>query len=187
MDNLSKSERSERMSRIKGKDTGPEMTVRRIVHGMGFRYHLHARNLPGIPDLVFPRLRKIIFVHGCFWHQHPGCGRQPKSKLEFWLKKLSQNRERDLRNQQELHSLGWIILMVLEPFVDEVLRAVQPQNCRPERRMARPLRQPQSKDLRLLSSFFEVAETSLIGERSSASCTSHSRQLPVRGQFLYEQ
>jgi DNA mismatch endonuclease (patch repair protein) len=94
MDNLSKQERSERMSRIKGTDTGPEMIVRRLVHGMGFRYRLHARELPGKPDVVLPRLGKIIFVHGCFWHQHPGCGRQPKSRVEFWTKKLSQNRKR---------------------------------------------------------------------------------------------
>jgi DNA mismatch endonuclease (patch repair protein) len=114
MDNLSKQERSERMSRIRGVDTGPEMIVRRIVHGMGFRYRLHTRDLPGIPDMVFPRLGKIIFIHGCFWHQHPGCGRQPKSRLDFWSKKLSQNRQRDLRNQQALRSLGWRILIVWE-------------------------------------------------------------------------
>jgi DNA mismatch endonuclease (patch repair protein) len=114
VDNLSKQERSERMSRIKGTDTGPEMTVRRIVHGMGFRYRLHARELPGKPDLVLPRLGKIIFVHGCFWHQHPGCGRQPKSRVDFWIRKLSQNRKRDLRNQRRLRSLGWKILIVWE-------------------------------------------------------------------------
>lgn len=90
------------------------MTVRRLVHGMGFRYRLHARDLPGVPDLVFPRLGKIIFVHGCFWHQHPGCGRQPKSRLDFWRSKLLQNRERDLRNQQKLRSLGWRVLIVWE-------------------------------------------------------------------------
>jgi DNA mismatch endonuclease (patch repair protein) len=112
VDSLSKQERSERMSRIKSGDTGPEMAVRRIVHGMGFRYRLHARGLPGTPDMIFPRLRKIIFVHGCFWHQHPGCGRQPKSRLEFWGTKLFQNRERDLRNQRKLRSLGWRILIV---------------------------------------------------------------------------
>ncbi|MGA2833371.1 MAG: DNA mismatch endonuclease Vsr [Terracidiphilus sp.] len=114
MDNLSKQERSQRMSRIRSVDTGPEMVVRRLVHGTGFRYRLHARNLPGTPDMVFPRLGKIIFVHGCFWHQHPGCGRQPKSRLEFWTVKLFQNRERDLRNQRKLRSLGWRILIVWE-------------------------------------------------------------------------
>jgi DNA mismatch endonuclease (patch repair protein) len=112
MDNLSRQERSERMSRIKSADTGPEMSVRRLVHGMGFRYRLHASDLPGTPDMVFPRLGKVVFVHGCFWHQHPGCGRQPKSRLRFWKNKLFQNRERDLRNQRKLRSLGWRILIV---------------------------------------------------------------------------
>lgn len=114
MDNLTKQQRSERMSRVRSKDTKPEMAVRRLVHAMGFRYRLHSSDLPGKPDLVFPRLQKVIFVHGCFWHQHPRCGRKPKSKLGFWLKKLSQNRERDLRNQQELRRLGWKILIVWE-------------------------------------------------------------------------
>jgi DNA mismatch endonuclease (patch repair protein) len=114
MDNLTKQERSERMSRVRGKDTKPEMTVRGLVHRMGFRYRLHVGDLPGKPDMVFPRLGKIILVHGCFWHQHPGCGRQPKSKMGFWTKKLSQNRERDLRNQQKLRRLGWRILIVWE-------------------------------------------------------------------------
>src|SRR5208283_4068951 len=114
MDNLTKQERSERMSRERGKDTKPEMIVRGLVHRMGFRYRLHVGNLPGKPDLVFPRLGKIVFVHGCFWHQHAGCGRQPKSRQEFWTEKLSQNRERDLRNQQKLRCLGWKILIVWE-------------------------------------------------------------------------
>jgi DNA mismatch endonuclease (patch repair protein) len=80
--------------------------------------------LPGKPDMVFPRLSKIILVHGCFWHQHPGCGRQPKSKKEFWTKKLSQNRERDLRNQQKLRRLGWRILIVWECFSVDVATRV---------------------------------------------------------------
>jgi DNA mismatch endonuclease, patch repair protein len=104
MDTLTKKQRSERMSRVHGKDTKPEMNVRRLVHAMGFRYRLHANDLPGKPDIVLPRLGKVIFVHGCFWHQHPGCGRRPKSKLGFWLEKLSQNRQRDLRNRQDFNS-----------------------------------------------------------------------------------
>jgi DNA mismatch endonuclease (patch repair protein) len=112
MDNLTKRERSERMSRVRGKDTKPEMAVRKLVHRMGFRYRLHVIDLPGKPDMVFPRLGKIVFVHGCFWHQHPGCGRRPKSKMGFWAKKLSQNRERDLRNQRILRRLGWRVLIV---------------------------------------------------------------------------
>ena len=124
MDNLTKRERSERMSRVRGKDTKPEMAVRRLVHRMGFRYRLHVGDLPGKPDMVFPRLCKIILVHGCFWHQHPGCGRQPKSKMGFWTKKLSQNRERDLRNQQKLRRLGWRILIVWECFSVDVATRV---------------------------------------------------------------
>ena len=91
-DTLSPKERSERMSRIRGKDTKPELTVRRLVHGMGFRYRLHGKRLPGKPDMVFSARRKVIFVHGCFWHRHPdpGCplARLPKSKLDFWRTKL---------------------------------------------------------------------------------------------------
>ena len=102
------------MSRVRGKNTTPEITVRRLVHRMGFRYRLHVADLPGKPDMVFPKLGKIVFVHGCFWHQHPGCGRQPKSKLGFWASKLSKNRERDLRNQQKLRRFGWRILIVWE-------------------------------------------------------------------------
>lgn len=83
------------MSRVRNKDTKPELMVRRLVHGMGYRYRLHRKNLPGRPDLVFPGLRKVIFVHGCFWHRHPdpSCrlARLPKSKLDFWLPKITTN------------------------------------------------------------------------------------------------
>lgn len=102
------------MSLVRGKDTKPEMLVRRLVHSMGFRYRLHVDNLPGKPDMVFPRRGKVVFIHGCFWHQHPGCGRRPKSRLDFWGEKLARNRERDLRNQQALRRLGWKVLIVWE-------------------------------------------------------------------------
>jgi DNA mismatch endonuclease (patch repair protein) len=114
MDSLSKKERSERMSRVRSKNTGPELLVRQLVHSMGFRYRLHGRDLPGTPDLVFPRLGKLIFVHGCFWHRHPKCGRLPKSRIEFWTEKLSQNRQRDIKNQRKLRALGWQVLIVWE-------------------------------------------------------------------------
>jgi len=114
MDTLSASERSERMSRVRSRDTKPEMRVRRIVHGNGYRYRLHVRALPGNPDIVFPSRQKVIFVHGCFWHRHPGCARSPKSKLDFWLPKLNANRERDLRNQEMLQKLGWNCLVIWE-------------------------------------------------------------------------
>ena len=117
-DTLTKRERSERMSRIRGKDTKPELIVRRTVHGMGYRYRLHRGNLPGIPDLVFPSRKKVIFIHGCFWHRHPdkGCklARLPKSRLDFWKPKLEANRQRDLENIHKLSDLGWEILIVWE-------------------------------------------------------------------------
>ncbi|HTU09726.1 MAG TPA: DNA mismatch endonuclease Vsr [Allosphingosinicella sp.] len=118
MDTLTSVERSARMARVRGKDSKPEMLVRRLVHAMGFRYRLHDRRLPGSPDLVFPRLRKVIFVHGCFWHRHEDIhcklARWPKSRLDFWRPKLQGNRERDLRHQAELEKLGWRIFVVWE-------------------------------------------------------------------------
>ncbi|MGY3305256.1 DNA mismatch endonuclease (patch repair protein) [Pseudomonas sp. PvR086] len=108
--------RSKIMSMIKGKNTKPEMVVRSVCHEMGLRYRLHKKDLPGTPDLVFPKHRLCIFVHGCFWHRHPGCkyAYTPKSKLEFWLPKLARNVERDLNTQQTLLSLGWRVLVVWE-------------------------------------------------------------------------
>jgi DNA mismatch endonuclease (patch repair protein) len=102
------------MSLVKCKDTKLEMVVRRLVYRLGFRYRLHVGNLPGKPDLVFVGLRKVIFVHGCFWHRHQGCGRVPKSRLEFWKPKLEQNRRRDLKNQQRLRRDGWRVHVIWE-------------------------------------------------------------------------
>lgn len=117
-DTLSPEARSERMSRVRGKDTKPEMAVRRTVHAMGYRYRLHRRDLPGIPDLVFGRLKKVIFVHGCFWHRHPDptckLARMPKSRLEFWRPKLEGNRRRDEAVQAELRGSGWRVMVVWE-------------------------------------------------------------------------
>ena len=118
VDSLSKADRSERMALIRHRDTNPEMVVSRLVHGMGFRYRLHGKNLPGKPDLVFTSLRSVVFVHGCFWHRHPdqNCklARMPKSRLDFWRPKFDGNRERDLRNQSELEATGWRYLVVWE-------------------------------------------------------------------------
>ena len=116
IDTLTKEERSERMSRIRSRDTGPEMAVRRIVHGMGYRYRLHRSDMPGTPDLVFGPRRKVIFVHGCFWHRHEDChlARLPKSRLEFWQPKLEANRIRDERNRYELTRKDWEVLVVWE-------------------------------------------------------------------------
>lgn len=107
---------SERMARIKKFDTRPEMAVRRLVHACGYRYRLHARDLPGTPDLVFPRLRKLIFVHGCFWHRHD-CrdGRKlPSGKHDYWIPKLARNVERDASDGEKLRALGWDVLVVWE-------------------------------------------------------------------------
>ncbi len=117
MDTLTIPERSERMSRIRSADTKPEMRVRRLVHQMGFRYRLHRTDLPGNPDLVFPGSRKIIFVHGCFWHRHDQyCKytRWPKSKLDFWKPKLEHNHERDRIVRRQLRKLGWRVLVIWE-------------------------------------------------------------------------
>jgi len=107
---------SARMRRIRKKDTKPELVVRRLVHRMGYRYRLHRRDLPGTPDLIFPSRRKVIFVHGCFWHQH-ACrlgGKQPSANRDYWLPKLARNLERDRAAQQALIVLGWDALVIWE-------------------------------------------------------------------------
>jgi DNA mismatch endonuclease (patch repair protein) len=116
MDSLTTDERSERMGRIKGKGTKPEMLVRRMTHGMGFRYLLHDKRLPGHPDLVFPSRRKVIFVHGCFWHRHENChlARLPKTRLDFWVHKLQGNKIRDEVVIRQLVDSGWGVLVVWE-------------------------------------------------------------------------
>jgi DNA mismatch endonuclease (patch repair protein) len=116
VDPLSPQERSHRMSLIRAKDSKPEMKVRRLVHSMGFRYRLHVRELPGCPDMVFPARRKLVFVHGCFWHLHRCalCDRLPKTRPDYWLPKLRKNRERDGLNQRRLRVLGWRVLVIWE-------------------------------------------------------------------------
>lgn len=108
--------RSRIMAGIHGKDTVPEMIVRRLVHSLRYRYRLHVRDLPGNPDLVFPKHKKIIFVHGCFWHRHR-CrkGRSlPQTRTEFWEDKLTRNKQRDERNRLALRRGGWKVLVVWE-------------------------------------------------------------------------
>lgn len=116
MDILSVSERSLRMALVRSKNTKPGMLVRRVTHGMDFRYRLHDRSLPGKPDLVFRKRRKIIFVHGCFWHRHQNCklSRLPKSRQDFWLPKLERNRTRDIENFHRLDDGGWDVLVIWE-------------------------------------------------------------------------
>jgi DNA mismatch endonuclease (patch repair protein) len=116
VDTISREYRSEIMSRVRAKDTKPEMVVRRMLHAAGYRYRLHDKDLPGKPDLVFPARRKVVFINGCFWHRHRGCAhaRLPKSRTEFWTEKLERNRERDERNVEVLRELGWEVLTVWE-------------------------------------------------------------------------
>lgn len=118
MDTLTGQQRSERMSRIKSRNTGLELKVRKLIHGLGFRYRIHAKDLPGRPDIVFRKRKLAIFVHGCFWHRHPdrGCAlaRLPKSRLDFWLPKLEGNRRRDLEKQACLEALGWTVCVIWE-------------------------------------------------------------------------
>ena len=114
VDRLSQERRSALMSRIRGRDTQPELVVRRTVHQMGYRFRLHRRDLPGTPDLVFPSRRIALFVHGCFWHSHRGCpkGRAPKSNLGYWRPKLQQNKKRDRRKAERLRRLGWRVVIL---------------------------------------------------------------------------
>lgn len=106
-------DRSENMRAIRSKDTKPELAVRSLVHGLGYRFRLHRPDLPGRPDLAFPVRRKVIFVHGCFWHSH-GCksGLIPKSNRDFWLPKLKRNKARDSKNVEALAELGWKALVI---------------------------------------------------------------------------
>ncbi|MFB8277222.1 very short patch repair endonuclease [Nocardia colli] len=109
-------QRSRTMRAVRSRDTAPEMAVRRFLHAAGLRYRLHDRRLPGKPDLVFPRRRIVLFVHGCFWHQHPGCPRsaRPASNTEYWTSKLDGNIARDLRRHHELEAEGWRVLTIWE-------------------------------------------------------------------------
>lgn len=114
-DVVSSEKRSQMMSGIRSKDTRPEMIVRRALHARGFRYRLHVKDLPGKPDLVFPRYRSVVMVHGCFWHGHD-CHlfKVPGTRTEFWLGKIGRNRERDAEVRTALHALGWRVLEVWE-------------------------------------------------------------------------
>jgi DNA mismatch endonuclease (patch repair protein) len=115
-DTISPAQRSAQMSRIRGTNTKPELFVRRILRRSGYRYRLHVTSLPGRPDLVFKSRRKVIFVHGCFWHQHSGCtdASLPKSRTRFWRKKLRRNVQRDEEQRSALVVLDWDVLVVWE-------------------------------------------------------------------------
>jgi DNA mismatch endonuclease (patch repair protein) len=113
LDTVTKEKRSEIMSKVRSKNTFPELAVRKLVFSLGYRYRLHAKNLPGKPDLVFPGRKKVIFVHGCFWHGHD-CrqGRAPTSRTDYWLPKLEENKKRDQAKIDQLATLGWRSLVI---------------------------------------------------------------------------
>ena len=131
MDRFSPDKRHEVMSRIRGKDTKPEMIVRRFLFSQGFRFRLHYRKLPGHPDIVLPKYKAVIFVHGCFWHRHENCRhfRLPQSNVEYWENKIAGNVERDLRDANRIADMGWKVIVVWECELerktrDEVLNRV---------------------------------------------------------------
>lgn len=131
MDVYSKEKRSEIMSKVRGKDTGPEMIVRRLVHGMGYRYRLHVGNLPGRPDIVFPSQRKAIFVNGCFWHGHSRCKRskKPADNAEFWSRKIERNMLRDRKAKARLKKIGWKVLIVWECQIKKTDAFIETLDC----------------------------------------------------------
>lgn len=127
VDVFTKAKRSALMARIRGRNTQPELVVRKIAHSLGYRFRLHRRDLPGTPDLVFPGRRSVVFVHGCFWHAHPGCklAARPKTRPEFWQAKLEGNRRRDEAAIRELRRFGWRVLVVWECQLRKADRLVQ--------------------------------------------------------------
>ena len=108
--------RSDIMRAVKRAHTKPEIIVRKALHALGLRFRLHRRDLPGSPDIVLPRFRTVVFVHGCFWHRHPGCrhATTPKSRQEYWLPKFEANVERDARKEAQLRELGWRVAVIWE-------------------------------------------------------------------------
>lgn len=116
LDPLTPAKRSETMSRVRSADTKPELRVRRALHAMGYRFRLHRKDLPGKPDITLPKHQTVIFVHGCFWHQHPGCRKAtiPRNNHEYWKRKLERNVERDGKAQAALQEQGWNVLTLWE-------------------------------------------------------------------------
>jgi DNA mismatch endonuclease (patch repair protein) len=129
MDTISPERRSENMRRIRGKDTKPELIVRRALFAMGYRYRLYGAKLPGKPDLVFAKQRKVIFVHGCFWHNHSQIrckiARFPKSNSEYWAEKFRRNVERDAARCAELRKMGWKVLVIWECQTESIQRQLR--------------------------------------------------------------
>ena len=115
-DRITPERRSWNMSRIRGKDTRPELAVRSALHRMGYRFRLHRKDLPGKPDIVLPRYKTAVFVHGCFWHRHPRCrlAYVPKTRTDFWTEKFSENVRRDRKNKSALKKLDWRVIVIWE-------------------------------------------------------------------------
>jgi DNA mismatch endonuclease (patch repair protein) len=127
MDIWSKEKRSVVMSRIRSKNTKPELAVRSLLHSLGYRFRLHRKDLPGRPDIVLPKYHAVIFVHGCFWHLHAKCrdGTIPKTQHEKWKEKLERNVARDKEHQRKLRSLGWKVLVIWECEIEKNLGNVE--------------------------------------------------------------
>ncbi|MBZ9892953.1 DNA mismatch endonuclease Vsr [Mesorhizobium sp. BR1-1-6] len=141
VDFLSTEQRSERMSRIRSKDTSPELALRRALHALGLRFRVHYRRLPGTPDIVLPKFKTVVLVHGCFWHRHAGCkvASTPKSRTPFWQEKFDRNVHRDQQNTAALEERGWKVMVAWEcelgsqRKVDEVARRVASEITLPGR------------------------------------------------------
>lgn len=140
MDIITNEKRSWNMSRIQGKDTKPELIIRSLLHSSGYRFRLHAKKLPGVPDIVLPKYKTVIFVHGCFWHRHKGCKftYTPKSRVEFWESKFQKNKERDRIVMNKLKKLGWKIIVIWECEISN------PDNIR--YKLKKHLEEPQKAD-----------------------------------------
>jgi DNA mismatch endonuclease (patch repair protein) len=127
VDRLSRKARSALMARVKGKDTKPELVVRSALHRAGYRFRIHLRRIPGSPDLAFPARKKVIFIHGCFWHKHSKCklATTPKTHTDYWLKKLEENKKRDSRKTRALRREGWGVLIVWQCKLDSIDRELR--------------------------------------------------------------
>ena len=142
VDRLTKEQRQRNMSAIKSKNTAPELVVRKLLHRLGFRFRLHDRTLPGTPDIVLPKYRTVIMVHGCFWHMH-GCAltKIPETRREFWITKLERNRARDLDQEALLRSSGWTVVTVWECALkteQAILAQIRPLIDKKQSDLARP-------------------------------------------------
>lgn len=125
MDNHTAEQRHRNMAAVRGKDTKPEIAVRRLLHALGYRFRIQRKDLPGKPDIVLPKYRLAIFVNGCFWHRHPGCRHAsvPSTNVEFWSKKFAENTARDARNYEQLRQMGWKVLIIWECEVKAMVAA----------------------------------------------------------------